>query len=257
MLMALSLVRRASTTCTTGVRSSPADATPHTCSMQGSGTRRAHPAGSPRDCDARGGSGDGPPQSADGNVMDRSAPPLPRRLAAAAESSPVLETAARALSPIADALTSGPIWHSLLRGHPLGHAAHPLLTDLPIGLWVGSSVLDLTRPGDGRASQRLLGLGILAAVPTALTGLADWQRGGDRVRSVGALHALLNTGALALYTGSWVLRRRGRRGLGVGASLVAGALAGTSGYLGGHMTLVLGSPHELDGPAPSPAPGLA
>jgi uncharacterized membrane protein len=171
-------------------------------------------------------------------------PVLPRRLAEKAEASSTLGSLSDALRPAADLVTSPPGLRAVLRGEPLGHALHPLLTDLPIGLWVSSSVLDLLGRDDGQASDRLLGLGILAAAPTALSGLADWRRGGDRVRRVGALHAVLNSAALALYTGSWVLRRRDRRRAGVAVSLLAGALAGTSGYLGGHMVFVLGSPHE-------------
>ena len=179
--------------------------------------------------------------------MDAVSTPLPRRLAEAAESSPALESLARVLAPVADAVTRPAGWRALLRGAPLGHAAHPLLTDLPIGLWMSSTVLDAVGTDDGRSADRLLGLGVLASAPVALTGLADWRRGGERVRRVGALHAVLNTGALALYAGSWLLRRRGRRGSGVALSLAAGACTAMSGYLGGHMVLVLGSPHEQTG----------
>lgn len=183
----------------------------------------------------------------------RSATPLPARLAQATEASPALDRVARVLTPVADNLVRRPKLRSVLRGEPVGHAAHPTLTDLPIGLWVSSTVLDLVGPDDGRSADRLLGLGVLAAVPTALTGLADWREGGDRVRPVGALHAVLNTGALALYTGSWLLRRRGRRATGVAASLAAGALVGVSGYLGGHMVLALGSPGEQSVDLPTSA----
>ena len=176
--------------------------------------------------------------------MRPSTSPLPRRLAEAAETSPTLESLARALRPVADAVTAPPAWRALLRGTPVGHAAHPPLTDLPIGFWVSSSVLDVVGPDDGRSADRLLGLGVLAALPTALTGLADWRRGGDRVRRVGALHAALNTVGLALYSTSWVLRRRGHRAAGVVLSLAGGGVTAASGYLGGHLVLVLGSAHE-------------
>ncbi|MBD8058999.1 hypothetical protein IC607_08460 [Cellulomonas sp. JH27-2] len=186
--------------------------------------------------------------------MDHHPTPLPRRLAAAAESSPSIASAARALRPVADALTSAPRWNALLRGEPLGHAAHPALTDIPVGLWLSSCVLDVAGSDDGRSADRLLGLGILAAAPAALTGLADWRRGGERVRAVGALHAALNSGALALYVGSWALRRRGIRRPAVAVSLAAGTLAGASAYLGGHLTLVLGSPHDQQPSTTEPDP---
>jgi hypothetical protein len=172
------------------------------------------------------------------------ATPLPRRLAEAAEVSPTLEAVARSLRTVADAVAEAPAWRSLLRGAPVGHALHPALTDVPLGLWMSSSVLDLVGPDDGRSADRLLGAGILASAPTALTGLADWRRGGERVRRVGALHAVLNTGALALYSASWLLRRRGHRGGAVAVSLAAGVVTSISGYLGGHMILVLDSPYE-------------
>jgi hypothetical protein len=179
--------------------------------------------------------------------MEPDTSPLPRRLAEAAEVSRSLDALAATLRPVADAVVDGPGWASLLRGRPAGHALHPTLTDVPIGLWLSSAVLDLAGSEHRRSADRLLGLGILAAAPTALTGLADWRRGGDRVRRVGALHAVLNTGALTLYSTSWVLRRRGRRRAGILASLLAGGGVAVSGYLGGHMVLVLDSPHESTG----------
>ena len=178
--------------------------------------------------------------------MDTAATALPRRFADAAETSSTLDPLAAVLRPLARAISAAPGVSSLLRGDAAGHALHPPLTDVPIGLWLSSSVLDALGPDHGPSADRLLGLGILAAAPTALSGLADWQRGGDRVQRVGALHAVLNSGALALYSTSWVLRRRGHRGAGVAASLVAGAAVAASGYLGGHMVLILHSPHEPD-----------
>jgi hypothetical protein len=178
--------------------------------------------------------------------MDAATTALPRRLADAAETSSALDALSALLRPAADAISASPRVSALLRGAPVGHALHPPLTDVPIGLWLSSSVLDALGPDHRRSADRLLGLGILTAAPTALTGLADWHRAGDRVRRVGALHAVLNSGALALYSTSWVLRRRGHRGAGVAASLVASAAVAASGYLGGHMVLVLHSPDEPD-----------
>jgi len=151
------------------------------------------------------------------------------------------------------ALRTSPRLASLLHGRPLGHAAHPLLTDAPIGFWVSATVLDLTPGGgDGRrkAADRLLGLGILSAVPAAVTGLADWAVSDRKTLRVGTVHGFLNNVALGLYGTSWLLRRRGRRGLGVAVALGAGGVLGASGYLGGHMASRLGSPPtSASGPA--------
>lgn len=175
--------------------------------------------------------------------------PLPRRLAKAAEHATALDGLVRILQPVADAVGANRGLRSLLRGRPLGHALHPILTDLPIGFWTSSTVLDLGGSRDGRAADRLLGLGIVSAAPAAITGLADWRGENRGVHRVGAVHAALNGVALAMYTTSWLLRRSDRRAGGVAVSLAAGAVLGASGYLGGHMVLVQRSPHDDPGVA--------
>lgn len=124
----------------------------------------------------------------------------------------------------------------LLRSGLVGHALHPLLTDVPIGCWTAASILDLRgHPADRAASRRLVGAGLLAVGPTAVTGLAEWARTGRETQRVGALHGVLNVVASALYLTSWVARGRRRHGLGVAAALAGAAVTGASGYLGGHM----------------------
>ena len=169
--------------------------------------------------------------------------PLPRRLTTALETSTALDAPTRALRHVAGLLDRAPRVRALLRGAPLGHAAHPLLTDVPIGLWLSSTALDLVGSRRARTdADRLLALGVVAAVPTAVTGLADWAVSGARVQHVGTAHALLNNVALSMYAGSWVLRKRGRRGTGVLVSLAAAGVVGVSGYLGGHMAYVQRAP---------------
>jgi hypothetical protein len=63
---------------------------------------------------------------------------------------------------------------SALGGEWLGHALHALLTDFPLGCWIGSDLLDLLGGRHSRpADQQLAGLGVLFAVPTAAAGLSD------------------------------------------------------------------------------------
>ena len=129
-----------------------------------------------------------------------------------------------------------------LAGTWLGHALHPVLTDVVIGTWLSATVLDLTG-GDAAASRRLVGLGALAALPTAATGATDWadsEAVDAGVRRVGAVHAVANTAALALQVASWSARRRGRRGRGVGLSLLASGGMFASAYLGGYLSLERG-----------------
>ena len=68
-----------------------------------------------------------------------------------------------------------------------------------------------------------------------MTGLAQWQYTVDRQRRLGMAHALLNTGALALYGASALLRLRGRRGAGKVAALLGYAVVGVSAYIGGDL----------------------
>ena len=132
---------------------------------------------------------------------------------------------------------------AMLHGTQVGHALHPLLTDLPLGLWTGTGVLDLV--GGERshpAADRMLGLGVLLFFPTAFAGWADWSASDRAVRRVGLVHALLNGTAAALYGASWVLRKADHRAAGVVVSMSANVIVTVGGYLGGHMVYKLGAP---------------
>jgi uncharacterized membrane protein len=154
------------------------------------------------------------------------------------ESEERLDAVVTAFSPPARLLSRGTV-RALLGGQWLGHALHPLLTDFPLGCWIGAGLLDLLPARASRpAAQRLVGLGVIFAVPTAAAGLSDWATVTDRrARRVGAAHALLNTGVAGSYLWSWSLRRRGRHGRGVAVAMVGASAAWVSGYLGGHMSL--------------------
>lgn len=128
-----------------------------------------------------------------------------------------------------------------LTGRWLGHAVHPLLTDLPIGFWTSAFTLDLIGGRRSRAaSQRLVGLGVLSALPAIATGATDWSDTTEKERRVGVVHAALNTAALACFTASWLARRRGRHYRGVLYGLAGSAVATGGGYLGGHLVQRLG-----------------
>ena len=125
----------------------------------------------------------------------------------------------------------------LLAGTWLGHPLHPVLTDLPIGAWTSAFVLDLMDGAQARrAADTLVGVGVLAAVPTAATGLSDLADMVDpQERSLGAAHALGNLTAVALYGGSWLARRRGRRDAGVRLAMLGAAVVSGAGFIGGHL----------------------
>ncbi|WP_299036057.1 DUF2231 domain-containing protein [uncultured Pseudokineococcus sp.] len=139
----------------------------------------------------------------------------------------------------AKALTASPSLLALLRGRPVGHAVHPPMTDVPIGSWVSASVLDLVGGRSARPAARLLlGLGCLSALPTMLTGTAEWIGTKEGDKRVGYVHAVANGTSLAGYAASWWVRRDdSRHGLGVALALASGAVAGIGGYLGGHLSV--------------------
>jgi nitrite reductase/ring-hydroxylating ferredoxin subunit/uncharacterized membrane protein len=140
---------------------------------------------------------------------------------------------------VRDLLSPGAV-KDALSGTWLGHALHPWLTDFPIGTWTSSLLLDILGGGESRAaSRRLVGLGIVASLPTAVSGLNDWADttpASDGVRRIGAVHAVANVAALGLYVASYAARRREDHGRGVALGLAgAGALA-VGGHLGGHLS---------------------
>jgi nitrite reductase/ring-hydroxylating ferredoxin subunit/uncharacterized membrane protein len=129
----------------------------------------------------------------------------------------------------------------LLSGTWLGHPLHPLLTDLPIGFWTSAFVLDLVGgKRSRRASTELVAFGVLAAVPTALTGAADWGDTTGPPRRIGLVHALANSAALACYAASWWSRVHGRHARGVALGFVGAGAATVGGYLGGHLLQSMG-----------------
>ncbi|HKP89773.1 MAG TPA: Rieske 2Fe-2S domain-containing protein [Thermoleophilaceae bacterium] len=130
-----------------------------------------------------------------------------------------------------------------LSGTWLGHAVHPPLTDVVIGSFLGASILDVTAPSSGEASERLLQVGLLAALPTAVTGASDWadtEIADERVRRVGLVHAAVNVSALALAAGSLIARRRGSLATGRALAAASNGALGAGGLLGGHLSFTRG-----------------
>jgi nitrite reductase/ring-hydroxylating ferredoxin subunit/uncharacterized membrane protein len=162
-------------------------------------------------------------------------------LVSAVESAEALDGIAKKVGKIVrDTVPHGPI-KDALSGTWLGHAVHPMLTDVVIGSFAGASLLDLLAPGgDGRAGRRLIGLGLVAYLPTAAAGANDWadtEVVDDAIRRAGLVHASGNLVAASLYIGSLVARRRGNRGRGAVLGFAGMTVLMTGGYLGGHLSL--------------------
>jgi nitrite reductase/ring-hydroxylating ferredoxin subunit/uncharacterized membrane protein len=128
-----------------------------------------------------------------------------------------------------------------LSGVWLGHRLHPLLTDVVIGSLASAALLDLVggRPAEDGADL-LVAAGIAAAAPTAAAGLSDWVDVTDRGRRLGLVHAAANVAGLALHSASLACRRSGHRRLGKALSLAGLGIVGVGGYLGGHLSYVMG-----------------
>ncbi|MFC5182926.1 Rieske 2Fe-2S domain-containing protein [Actinomadura harenae] len=161
--------------------------------------------------------------------------PRPADVAENLEQAGFLDRAIRVVSAgVKRALPAGSPVKDALHGVPIGHPAHPPLTDLPMGCWVSSAVLDLV-PGTRRASSALVAVGLAGAVPTALTGFADWSALHREQQRVGLVHALGTAAASTLYGASLVARLRGRDAAGRTLGLAGLGALFAGGYLGGHL----------------------
>ena len=124
-----------------------------------------------------------------------------------------------------------------LSGMWTGHPLHPLLTDVTIGAWTSAFFLDVF--GDEstqRAADTLVGVGVVSAVPTALSGVSDWSDLFGEPKRLGLVHALVNAGAITCYGLSWLARRKRDRSRGVALGLLGASVATVGGYLGGHLS---------------------
>jgi hypothetical protein len=173
-------------------------------------------------------------------------PPLIVRATLRLEEARALDPLVRAVEPPIQRWFGSGTRGEFLRGDWLGHALHPVLTDVVVGSWVSATLLDVV--GGERmapAAQRLIGLGLLAVGPTAWSGWAEWSVTGRREQRVGLVHAVTNGVAIAAYAASWVARRRGRRRTGRRLALAGAGVAGVGAYLGGHLAAArdVGSHH--------------
>jgi nitrite reductase/ring-hydroxylating ferredoxin subunit/uncharacterized membrane protein len=131
-----------------------------------------------------------------------------------------------------------------LSGTWLGHTLHPLLQLLPLGNWTSAVTLDLIGGEDGEAAaDKLIATGLLAAVPTFVTGwndYADTEPASDSVRRIGLLHAATNGVGASLFASSLVARGRGARGKGKFLALAGMGVLSAGGWLGGHLAYAEG-----------------
>jgi len=122
----------------------------------------------------------------------------------------------------------------VLHGVPFGHPLHPSVVLVPIGAWSSAAILDAL-PENEKASRLLVAAGVAGAVPSALSGYADWSNLLTKQSRVGLVHALSNLTAVLLYSASFVQRSRGRQASGKALGYAGFGVVMFGGFLGGHL----------------------
>ncbi len=173
-------------------------------------------------------------------IPTSTSPSISGRVVKAVQESPVSRLLERLLTTVTAPFV--PSDDSIARTDVLGHSLHPVLTDLPLGCWTSASLVDLVGGRSGRsASTKLVGIGLLAAGPTAYAGLASWSRLDGEARRIGAVHAVGNDVAIVLFAGSFLARVRGEHWKGVRLALLGNVATAAAGHLGGYLALERGT----------------
>jgi nitrite reductase/ring-hydroxylating ferredoxin subunit/uncharacterized membrane protein len=128
----------------------------------------------------------------------------------------------------------------VLHGVWLGHPLHPVLTDMVVGAYSLGGLLDLASMmggGDGarKAADVVTAVGTAAAVPTAISGLADFSAIPRGAAGHGLVHGVANNTAFLLYLLSLAARKNGERGKGIALSVAGMGVITAGAYLGGHL----------------------
>ena len=156
-----------------------------------------------------------------------------------------------------------------------GHAIHPMLITLPLGLLGTAVVFDIIRAFTDEAdlavaSFYMLAAGILGGLLAAVFGLWDWLAipAGTRAKRIGLWHGVGNVVVVVLFAGSWLLRRGQDNYVPTSPALwlgiIAVLLALATAWAGGELVERLGvgvdeganldAPSSLSGPATTGRP---
>jgi len=99
------------------------------------------------------------------------------------------------------------------RARLLGHAIHPMLIVLPLGLFIAALVFDFIYMGTSNAAFAVaawwnIAAGVVGGLLAALFGLVDWLAIPKRTRArrLGAIHGIGNVIVVACYGISFLLR---------------------------------------------------
>ena len=156
-----------------------------------------------------------------------------------------------------------------------GHAVHPMLITLPLGLLGTAVIFDIIRAFNDStdlavASFYMIAAGIIGGLLAAVFGLVDWLAipTGTRAKRLGLWHGVGNVVVVALFAVSWLLRRGQDgyvpTGVAFWLEVVAVLLALATAWAGGELVEWLGvgvdeganldAPSSLSGPATTGRP---
>jgi nitrite reductase/ring-hydroxylating ferredoxin subunit/uncharacterized membrane protein len=151
------------------------------------------------------------------------------------------ESVSRVVLPLYDRHRGNLAVELMHGGRWTGHSLHAALSDLPIGFWSGTLVLDLVGQDSRLAGHRLdpagtlSAAGLLAAVATVATGATDWSVSDGEDRRVGLLHGLMNVAGMSLQGASLAARVARHQNAARALSAAGLAVTAAAGYAGGHL----------------------
>lgn len=153
----------------------------------------------------------------------------------------------------------------------LGHPIHQMLIVFPLGLLATSFFFDIAnlivKRGElATVAYWMIFAGVIGGLLAAVFGLIDWLAipRGTRAKAIGAWHGGGNVVVVALFIGSWLIRRGAPAETSMTAivlSAIGVAIALVTGWLGGELVdrLAVGvdaganlnAPNSIRGPVPS------
>ncbi len=138
-----------------------------------------------------------------------------------------------------------------------GHAVHPILIPLPLGMFLGTLIFDVVYllTDDlqfATVSFFMAVLGVVGGVAAAATGAVDYMNipKGTRAKRVGTVHAIGNDLVIALFALSAFLRYRADdyepSALALTLTFAGAAASMVTGWLGGELVERLGVGVDAD-----------
>jgi nitrite reductase/ring-hydroxylating ferredoxin subunit/uncharacterized membrane protein len=144
-----------------------------------------------------------------------------------------------------------PAVRDFLNGRWLGHPVHAALTDVPVGLLLGSVALDLL--GQATAADIALVGTVLVMLAAAVSGLADYSDTDGRALTRATIHATIMVVTLLVLIVSAVIRwgAPADRGVPIALSIIGFLLITAGAFVGGDVVYLFGNMvtrHAFRGP---------